>query len=90
MAARHRRANEVTGILDRYQAAIKFPETAAEARMRAAWFLSGRQASMRRWRSSRPRPPGGTDPYVLYLTDLVRGQILRARGRLDEAAKAYR
>ena len=25
-----------------------------------------------------------------YLTDLVRGQILRARGRLDEAAQAYR
>ena len=27
---------------------------------------------------------------MLYLTDLVRGQILRARGRLDEAEKAYR
>jgi hypothetical protein len=36
------------------------------------------------------RQPGGTDPYVLYLTDLVRGQILRARGRLDEAEKPYR
>src|SRR5439155_21277455 len=31
--------NEETGILDRYRAAMKDPETAAEARMRAAWFL---------------------------------------------------
>ena len=45
---------------------------------------------MRRWRWSGRCPPAGTDPYVLYLTDLVRGQILRARGRPDEAAKAYR
>ena len=35
-------------------------------------------------------PPGGTDPYVRYLTDLVRGQILRARSRPEDAAKAYR
>ena len=34
--------------------------------------------------------PPPTDRYVLYLTDLVRGQILRARGRSDEAAAAYR
>jgi VWFA-related protein len=83
-------ANEVTGILDRYQAAIKFPETAAEARMRAAWFLFRVGRLEEALVLVEARPPGGTDPYVLYLTDLVRGQILRARGRLDEAATAYR
>ena len=83
-------ANEVTGILDRYQAAITFPDVAPEARMRAAWFLcrAGRLDEALALVDSRPLV--GTDPYVLYLTDLVRGQILRARGRPDDAAKAYR
>ena len=83
-------AGEETSILDRYQAAIKFPDTAAEARMRAAWFLSRAGKHDEALALVEARPPAGTDPYVLYLTDLVRGQILRARGRLDEAAKAYR
>ena len=83
-------ANEQTSILDRYQAAIKFPETAAEARMRAAWFLCRVGKLDEALALVDARPPGGTDPYVLYLTDLVRGQILRARGRPDDAAKAYR
>jgi VWFA-related protein len=83
-------ASEVSGILDRYQAAIKFPETAAEARMRAASFLFRVGRLDEALTLVDTRPPAGTDPYVLYLTDLVRGQILRARGRLDEAEKAYR
>jgi len=69
---------------------MKSADTAAEARMRAAWFL---------WRMGRldealalvdVSQPAGTDPYVVYLTQLARGQILRARGRPDEAEKAYR
>ena len=83
-------ATEETVILDRYQAAIKFPETAAEARMRAAWFLFRVGKLDEAMALIETRPPGGSDSYVLYLTDLVRGQILRARGRLDEAEKAYR
>jgi VWFA-related protein len=82
--------SEETSILDRYQAAIKLPETAAEARMRAAWFLFRVGKFAEALALVDARPPGGTDPYVLYLTDLVRGQILRARGRLDDAEKAYR
>ena len=83
-------AHEENGILERYQAAIRSPGAGAEARMRAAWFL---------WRIGRldealvladASPPSGTDPYVIYLTDLVRGQILRARGRPADAEKAYR
>ena len=83
-------ASEENNILGRYQAAMKSPDTAAEARMRAAWFL---------WRIGRfdeaaaladVSPPAGTDADVVYLTQLVRGQILRARGRPDDAAKAYK
>jgi VWFA-related protein len=83
-------ADEVSGILDRYQAAIRFPEVAPEARMRAAWFLCRVGKLDEALALVDARPPGGTDPYVLYLTDLVRGQILRARGRPDDAIKAYR
>nr|AGD93290.1 hypothetical protein orf512 [uncultured bacterium]AGD93323.1 hypothetical protein orf512 [uncultured bacterium] len=83
-------AAEVPGILERYQAAVTFSETAAEARMRAAWFLFRAGRLDEALALVETRPPSGTDPYVLYLTDLVRGQILRGRGRFDEAAKAYR
>jgi len=83
-------ANEQNSILDRYQAAITSPETAAEARMRAAWFLCRIGRLDEALALADVAPPAGTDPYVRYLTDLVRGQILRARGRPDDAAKAYR
>jgi len=83
-------ANEESSILDRYQAAIKSPDTAPEARMRAAWFLSRIGRLDEALALADVSPPGGTDPYVLYLTGLVRGQILRARGRPEDAAKAYR
>jgi VWFA-related protein len=79
---------EEPGILDRYQAAIKFPDTAAEARMRAAWYLCRLGRLDEALALVDAPPPGGTDPYVRYLTDVVRGQILRARGRPDDAAKA--
>lgn len=83
-------ANEENSILGRYQAAMKSPDTAAEARMRAAWFLYRIGRLDEAFGLADVRPPDGTDPYVRYLTDLVRGQILRGRGRYDEAAKAYR
>jgi tetratricopeptide (TPR) repeat protein len=83
-------ANEEDAILGRYQAAMKSPDTAAEARMRAAWFLCRIGRLDDALRLAEVAPAAGTDPYVRYLTDLVRGQILRARGRPDDAAKAYR
>jgi VWFA-related protein len=82
-------ANEESTILDRYQAAIKSSDTAPEARMRAAWFLYRIGRLDEALALADQGPPGGTDPYVLYLTNLVRGQILRARGRTEDAAKAY-
>jgi len=82
-------SGEEGNIFDRYKSAMKFSETAAEARMRAAWFLSRIGKLDEALALIEPRPTV-TDRYVLYLTDLVRGQIFRARGRLDDAAKAYR
>ncbi len=69
---------------------MKFPDTAAEARMRAGWFLYRSGKLDEALALVDVRPAGGADPYVHYLTDLARGQILRSRGRLDEAEKAYR
>ena len=83
-------ATEENSILERYQEAIKSPETAPEARMRAAWFLFRIGRLDEALALADVAPPAGTDQYVRYLTELVRGQILRARGRLDDAAKAYR
>ena len=83
-------ANEVDGILGRYQAAIKSPDTAAEARMRAASFLSRLGRLDDALALADVRPPAGTDQYVRYLTDLIRGQVLRARDRPEDAAAAYR
>jgi Tfp pilus assembly protein PilF len=82
-------SEEETNIFNRYKTAMKFSETAAEARMRGAWFLSRIGKFDEALALVEPRPTV-TDKYVLYLTDLVRGQIFRARGRLDDAAKAYR
>jgi VWFA-related protein len=77
-------------IVERYQQAIKIPDSAPEARMRAAWFLL-RTRKLDEALALLDAPGArSTDTYVQYLTDLVRGQVLRARGQPDEAAKAYR
>ncbi len=82
--------NQEAQILQRYEQAIKFQETAAEAKMRAAWFLC-RTGKLDQALAlvDKPLPPG-TDRYVQYLTELVRGQILRAQNRPDDAARAFR
>ena len=77
-------------ILPRYERAMRFPETDAEARVRAAWLLR---------RSGRPdralavlegaREPSA-DRQVRYLFELVRGDILRALGREGDAIAAFR
>lgn len=82
-------AHEEKSILERYQEAIKSPETAPEARMRAAWFLCRIGRLDEALALAEVPPPDGTDQYVRYLTALVRGQILRALGRPDNARKAY-
>jgi len=83
-------SSEEAEILRRYEDAIKLPETSAEARMRAAWFLC-RTGKLDQALALIDQPASpSTDRYVQYLTDLVRGQILRAMNRPDDAARAFR
>ena len=77
-------------ILNRYEQAMKFPETEPEGRVRAARFLYGlgqfdRGLAML---DGIRTPPA--DLELRYFSNLIRGQLLRASGRLDEAAAAYR
>ena len=58
--------------------------------MRAAWFLFRIGKLDEALGLADVRPPAGADAYVRYLSELGRGQILRARGRPEDAAKAYR
>jgi hypothetical protein len=73
-----------------YDQAMKFAETAAEARVRGAWF------SYRTGRFDRANELIGgiqgqpADRHVSYLADLVRGHALRAQGHDDAAAASFR
>jgi VWFA-related protein len=81
---------DASSILSRYEQAMKFPETTAEARARGARFLLGLGEVERALDMS----DGITDPpadlEIRYVAQLIRGQILRASGRIDEAAAAFR
>ncbi|MEO8484211.1 MAG: VWA domain-containing protein [Acidobacteriota bacterium] len=76
-------------ILDAYTAAFS-GSTEHEARLRAAWlqFRAGRFTdALALIDAAKGEPP---DAPVRYLRDLVRGQILRSLGRLDDAAASFR
>lgn len=77
-------------VVNRYEEAMKYPDTAAEARVRAARFLyaTGEFERARTVLDAVTAPPA--DPELHYVSDLVRGQILAALGRSSEAAAAYR
>jgi tetratricopeptide (TPR) repeat protein len=77
-------------IVARYEGAMKFPETAAEARVRAARFLSARGEHARALQMLEALDTPPPDPEVRYYTIIVRGQALRALGRADDAAAAFR
>lgn len=76
-------------IVSRYEQAMTFPETATEARVRAARFLlaSGQLDRALAVLNGITAPP--PDPEMRYFAALVRGQVLRAKGRLDEATEAF-
>jgi tetratricopeptide (TPR) repeat protein len=78
------------GILSRYDEAAKLPDVAREANVRAAW-LAHRAGMVDRAMTylGHIRPPGN-DRALDYFGELVRGQVLRARGRPDEAIAAFR
>jgi VWFA-related protein len=77
-------------IVGRYEEAMKFPETEAEARVRAARFLCGIGNFERALELVKGGTRQSTDKELQYFADLFRGQILRALGRPDEAAAAFR
>ena len=77
-------------ILNRYEQAMKFPETEPEARVRAARFLYGLGQFDRGLAMLDGIKASPADLELRYFASLIRGQLLRARARMDEAAAAYR
>jgi VWFA-related protein len=77
-------------IVSRYEQAMKFPETETEARVRAARFLYGRGEFDRALAVLNGIKIPPTDLEIRYFAQVIRGQILRASGRTDEAAAAFR
>ena len=74
----------------RYEEAMKFPETEPEARVRAARFLLALGDVDRALEVITAAKRAAEDREVRYLTNLVRGQVLRSAGRSDEAVAAFR
>jgi VWFA-related protein len=78
-------------ILGRYEEAMKFPDTEVEARVRAARFLQGLGQPDRALEMlDRVLARAPADAELLYFAHLFRGQVLRASGRTDDAAAAFR
>jgi VWFA-related protein len=73
-----------------YEKATTDRETAAEARLRLAWFLCRTGQIDRALDVAGDKPDQSADRQLEYLSDLTRGQILRASGRADAAAEAFR
>jgi hypothetical protein len=83
-------AAQESEIVSRYEQAMKFPETESEARVRAARFLYGQGQFDRALAllDGITAPPA--DREIRYFAQLIRGLILRATGRGDDAAAAFR
>jgi tetratricopeptide (TPR) repeat protein len=77
-------------VVARYESAMKFPETETEARVRAARFLYALGSFDRALATLEGGKTAPTDQELRYFAALVRGQVLRALGRSDEAVAALR
>jgi VWFA-related protein len=77
-------------IVARYEEAMKSPDVQVEARVRAARFLYGLGQFDRSLKLLEGLAVPPADLEMRYCALLIRGQALRASGRLDEAAAAYR
>jgi len=84
-------ASHVREVTARYDAAARFPETAAEARVRKAFFLHriGRQAEALAELDAVDGAAADRDVMTGYLRRLFRGRVLEALNRYDEARAAY-
>lgn len=81
----------IAAVRSSYTAAMAFPETAIEARVRLAWFLHridqhDEALTLLNEAGSLPN----AEPAMQYLLHLFAGRVLDALGRHDEAAAAYR
>lgn len=78
-------------VIQRYSAAMAFSETAAEARVRLAWFLHrlGNHTSAQSHLDAIPDETG-LDATMRYVHRLVRGHVLAAAGQTDAALEAHR
>jgi tetratricopeptide (TPR) repeat protein len=74
----------------RYEAAMKFPGTAVEARIRAAWFAFRVGEFDRALALTEAASGSIADLQLQYMRDLVRGLVLRAQGQFDAAAASFR
>ncbi len=83
-------------VLDLYEAARQFPDTALEASVRKAWLLFRLKSLPEALTLTDTLPPAGGSSaddlsrQVIYAGYFVRGQILREQGQVDRAAAAYR
>jgi VWFA-related protein len=77
-------------VVQRYEEAMMFPETEPEARVRAARFLYGLGTFDRALAVVDGGTAPSTDKEVQYFSHLIRGQILRALGRSEDAVAAFR
>jgi VWFA-related protein len=77
-------------VLPRYERAMKFPETEAEARVRAAWLLRRTGDLKRALTLVEGIHEPSSDRQVRYLVELIRAELLRKLGRAEDAAAAYR
>ena len=81
---------ETSDVVRRYEAAMKFPETELEAQVRCASFLFRMGQVDRAVGLLDGASRTSSDTYVRYLADLVRGRVLHALGRTEEAIDAVR
>ncbi|HUF23406.1 MAG TPA: hypothetical protein VMN81_04695 [Vicinamibacterales bacterium] len=84
-------ASHVRDVTARYDAAARFPETAAEARVRKAFFLHriGRHAEALAELEGADGRTADRDVTIGYLRRLIRGRVLEGLGRFGEARAAY-
>jgi VWFA-related protein len=81
---------DLDNVLGAYQEVQAPSEAATEALVRAAWFAC-RHGEIERAAKLLPETAGSApEPYVRYIYYLAKGQLLRARGQLEDAALTYR
>ena len=82
-------AEQRLAVTSLYAKAMEYPETAVEARLRAAWFAYRVGEFDHAHELTKNAAGAVADPQLGYLRDLIGAQVLRALGRHDEAAAGF-